>query len=206
MANIKVSASLKSVKDNLEKGMSEMNKTLGLQIFRALTLIEKKIKDNIKKAGLQRRTGRLLNVWGENKTVDVSGNTATGTISSKGVPYAAIHEFGGKIRSQGKKLSIPLSPNRRADGAPKITLKELFGGLGSRVFITKNGVVMLATQAKKNKFTKMTPMFVFKDEVTIPARPYIRPAIEESKNIILKNFGLFIASAFSKSSGSESDG
>jgi len=143
-----------------------------------------------------------MNTWGENKKVIEGTDTVTGEMSSAGVPYAAIHEFGGTIKAKGKALAIPLPENRKSDGSPKITIRELFGGLGSKVFTTPGGVVMLAS-SKGKKFTKLTPMFVFKKSVDIKARPYIRPALAASKDTILKNFGLFIAAAFSNKGGSE---
>ena len=201
---IKVETDVELTIEQIRENLAAYKKMLSFQIFRALTVVEAEIKRQLRgPSGLHRRTGRLMNTWGETKKVTESGDTVTGSMSSAGVPYAAIHEFGGTIKPKGKALAIPLPSNRRADGTPKITIQELFGGLGSRVFTTKNGVVMLATAGKnKSKFAQLTPMFVFKKSVTIPARPYIRPALAATQDVILKNFGLFLNATFAPKKGS----
>lgn len=206
MAEIKITTNAQETIDKLREDVAAYKRLLSFQIFRALTVVEAEIKRQLRgPSGLKRRTGRLLNTWGETKKVTETPNSVTGELSSAGVPYAAIHEFGGRITAKGRALAIPLPENRRADGSPKITIQELFGGLGSRVFTSKSGVVMLASAAgrKNSKFTKLTPMFVFKKSVDIPARPYIRPALAASKEVILKNFGLFLSATFAPKKGSE---
>lgn len=206
MADIKITTDAQETIDQLKDNVEAYKKLLSFQIFRALTVLEKQIKHQLRgPSGLKRRTSRLLNTWGEAKKITDAGNTVVGEMSSAGVPYAAIHEFGGTIVAKGKALAIPLEENRRPDGSPKITIQELFGGLGSKVFTTKGGVVMLASAAGKKggKYTKLTPMFVFKKSVTIPAHPYVRPALAASKEVILKNFGLFLSATFAPKKGSE---
>ncbi len=197
---IKIETNATETLEQLRDSVNAFKKLLSFQIFRALTVIEGNIKNQLRgPSGLKRRTGRLLNTWGENKKITESGNTVIGEMSSAGVPYAAIHEFGGTITAKGKALTIPLSSNQRADGSPKVTIQELFATKG-RAFTTKNGVVMQVSG--KGKAAKLTPMFVFRKSVTIPARPYVRPALAASQETILKNFGLFISATFAKK-GSE---
>lgn len=200
MANIKITTDAQETIDGLTYSISQYKQLLSLQVFRALTVVEAAIKNQLRgPSGLRRRTGRLMNTWGENKKIIESGNSVTGELSSAGVPYAAIHEYGGTITAKGKALTIPTEENRRPDGSPKITIRELFGGLRSKVFTTKGGVVMLAPGGKGSK---LTPMFIFKKSVTIPARPYIRPALAASQETIIKNFGLFLSAAFAPKKGS----
>lgn len=197
---IKIETNAKETLEQLRESVESYKKLLSFQIFRALTVIEANIKNQLRgPSGLKRRTGRLLNTWGETKKIEESGNSITGSMSSAGVPYAAIHEFGGTIVAKGKALAIPLPENQRADGSPKITIQQLFANKAN-VFTTKSGVVMQTSGKGKN--AKMTPMFVFKKSVTIPARPYVRPALAASQETILKNFGLFISATFAKK-GSE---
>lgn len=193
MANIKIETDAQKTINQLQDGIAAYKKLLSFQVFRALTILEAEIKRQLRgPSGLRRRTGRLLNTWGENKKVVESGNSVIGQLSSAGVPYAAIHEFGGTINAKGKKLTFPTEENQRADGSPKVTLQEVFASKSH--YITKSGVLMMLTGKK----AQPKPMFIFRDSVTIPARPYVRPALAAAQPVILKNFGLFLSAAFSK--------
>lgn len=180
-------ATIASLIDNVDY----YRKNLKLQIFRALTVLEVAIKQNIRsKSGLHVRTGRLLN--SVTKKIDDSGDTITGEVGTEGVPYASIHEFGGTIKPKNAKaLTIPLDGNRRNDGSPIITISEVFNT--KKAFVTRNGVVLL-----KNGKTSVQPMFVFKKSVDIPARPYMAPALAAKKDQILKDFGLFLVASFTQ--------
>lgn len=186
---IKIDVDAQRTIDNLREELKEYKKNLSFQIFRALSLVEKEIKVQIKKAGLQRRTGRLMNAWGSNKTITEKGNEVIGEMTSEGVPYAAIHEYGGTITPKSaKNLTIPTDNNRRADGSAIMTAKELFSSGKSFV---RNGTAFM-TESKG----KIVPMFLLRKSVKIPARPYIRPALAATKDDILKNFGLFLSATF----------
>jgi phage gpG-like protein len=199
MAKITIETDAELTIKQMQDNLAEFKKLLSLQVFRALTVVEAAIKKQLRgPSGLKRRTGRLFNTWGENKKVIETGTSVEGELSSAGVPYAAIHEYGGVIKPvNSENLAIPLPGNRRADGSPKVTLQQLFGSMKAQVFTTKNGVVMLSN-GKKSKTAKLTPMYVFKKSVTIPARPYIRPALAATQETILKNFGVFISATFGK--------
>lgn len=176
--------------DNMLVGLREVKQGLKLQMFRALTILEAAIKDNIRsKSGLKVRTGRLLN--SVKKEIVEEGDTLYGEVGTEGVPYAGIHEFGGTITPKNaQNLTIPTSRNRRADGSPRMSIRDVFAT--KKAFIAK-GIVFL----KKSK-DDIEPMFILKKSVTIPARPYIQPALAAKKEQILKDFGLFLVAAFEK--------
>ena len=197
----KIDISSTDILKKIQDGLEVYQKTMSFQVFRALTLLEAQIKQNIRRdSGLHVRTGALLNsVY---KKVVLQGNTVIGEVGTQGIPYARIHEFGGTILPVNKKfLAIPSEENRRPDGTPKITTQELMGGLGKSFIM--NNVIFLATAAggSKSKYTKLTPMFYLKKSVTIPKRPYMQPAIAAKQDEILKNFGLFISASFGNKEG-----
>jgi HK97 gp10 family phage protein len=80
--------------------------------------------------------------------------------------YAAIHEFGGTITAKnGKYLAIPVgsykgSPNDH----PDLKLRKTGGG------------TLLMVDAAG------TAQYVLKSSVTIPAQPYLRPAMDEHRD------------------------
>lgn len=83
--------------------------------------------------------------------------------------YAAIHEFGGVIKPKsGKYLAIPVSADAKVVMSPWSFEDELhfisrpFGGL----LMDREGVVH----------------FILRTSVTIPAHPYLRPALDENED------------------------
>ncbi len=100
--------------------------------------------------------------------------------------YAAIQELGGIIKpTKAKALAIPVHPEAvrwtEKGGEPKD-----FPGL---VMIKrKNGAPLLVRIKDKGKKQRFDIMFVLLKSVQIPARPYIRPAVYENKEKIMKIF------------------
>jgi phage gpG-like protein len=94
--------------------------------------------------------------------------TSAQTLIGTNLVYAALHEYGGIVTPKNAKyLAIPVngatgSPRDRAD------LKLIKARSGSLVLVDESGV-----------------QFVLKDSVTIPARPYLRPAMDENVEKIL---------------------
>lgn len=91
------------ITDNIKEVVSSLNnkadvvqKGTVIEMWRAMSLLEVAIKQNIRvRSGLKVRTGTLLNSI--QKHVTENGNSVTGTIGPENVPYAAIHEYGGTI-------------------------------------------------------------------------------------------------------------
>lgn len=90
----------KEVADELRAQLQAMRKDLKRQVFRALSLLEAEILQNLRKnSGLHVRSGALLNSIGASKQItEGEDGSIEGQIGSQGVPYARIHEFGGKTR------------------------------------------------------------------------------------------------------------
>lgn len=191
---ISVESNQKAVTDLLMQQLADVQKNLQKEVFKAMTLLERQIVDNIRKnAGLQVRTGKLMNSIGASKKVTIeSDGSVTGEIGPQGVPYAAIHEYGGTIvpKTAGA-LTIPTSENRRPDGLPRVPTNRL----SSRAF-ARNGILFDVDGTGNSQ--RLTPMFILKDSVTIPARPYLAPALAAKREEILKEFGVFLAMSFSK--------
>lgn len=84
----------------LEASLQVYGKGLALQVFRALTLLEAEILQNLRsRSGLHVRSGALINSVAASKKITNDGHgNVTGEIGSVGVPYARIHEFGGTTR------------------------------------------------------------------------------------------------------------
>lgn len=115
------------------------------------------------KSGLKVRTGRLRN------SIVAIPNYSRGSVSfGVGVVYGKIHELGGIVKPKNAKyLWIPTQANRTRAGVAKLLPKDVVG----QGFVRKNVFFM-----KDGKGIR--PMFVLKTEVKLPARYYMRDAVE----------------------------
>ena len=100
------------------------------------------------------------------------------------VVYAAIQEFGGTIRpNYGKSLAVPIHPDAKAAIIPKGgSIRSVFPDL---VLIKRKSGAPLLVRMKGKQFDIM---YVLMKSVTIPAHPYLRPAVYNHKDDIGKIF------------------
>jgi hypothetical protein len=196
--NIKIELDDLAVQE-LRNDLKSAQKKIKEQVFRALTLLEAAILRNIRD-NFNVMSGRMLGSVGKSKKVrEESDGVIVGEIGLKGVPYAAIKEFGGIIKPKNAlALTIPTEENMRRDGQAKLTAQEIMKS--GRGFIRDGIMFQKKFKVGKGKSTKeeITPMFILKKSVVIPAKPFIRPAIAQTQDQILKNFGLFLAASFVK--------
>lgn len=78
---------------------------------------------------------------------------------------ADVQQFGATIRAKGKKLSIPVSKEAKRAGGAKNFPRKLFPLTGPKATV-------LAERTGK-RVKKLVVHYVLKDEVTIPARPFV---------------------------------
>ena len=91
-----ITDNIKEVVGQLTNQADVIKKGTALEMWRAMSILEAAIKQNVRmRSGLRVRTGTLLNSI--QKHVVDNGTTVTGTIGPENVPYASIHEFGGTI-------------------------------------------------------------------------------------------------------------
>lgn len=102
------------------------------------------------------------------ETVEKSPERATVKIGTN-LEYAAIHEFGGTIYPKnGKFLAVPISAEARQFVEPKNYPGKLHAVMGSAT----SGVLL--DDDNDAQFALVT-------SVTIPARPYLRPAFDTQR-------------------------
>ena len=93
------------------------------------------------------------------------GNTTTGVWGSTDVGYALIHELGGTIvPKRAKFLTVPVTDSARRAGSPR-------NMSGLRYAKSKGGQPVLVDKAGRLQY-------LLRKSVTIPARPYLRPAAD----------------------------
>jgi phage gpG-like protein len=124
------------------------------------------------------------------KSVDVRLSAGGG--AGRGmVKYAAIHEYGGTITAKRSKyLAIPIHPSlKTAAGIAKVPGPRSVPGL---FFITsKKGNHLLVKSVGKN----IEPWYLLRKSVSIPARPYMQPALEHIADKATEVLSLTITAA-----------
>jgi len=107
--------------------------------------------------------------------------SAFGSKSSNVLRYAAVHEYGsdGPIRPKPprKLLTIPLKASLTPSGVPRWTALEAKERFPLGTFWRKTDSGSLILFGKKAR--SIVPLFVGVKQVTIPARPYLRPAVDD---------------------------
>ena len=110
------------------------------------------------------------------------------------VVYAAIQEFGGTIVPENAgALAVPIHPDAKAALIPQGgSIRNVFPDL---VMIKRKSGAPLLVRVKGNQFDIM---YVLLKRVTIPAHPFLRPAVLNNKQNIVAIF----AKAFKNTSAS----
>lgn len=97
------------------------------------------------------------------------------------VKYAKIQEYGGTIRAKNvKALTIPLNPLAAKMRANVETLKSIPNLQFRKLFGKNIGLLVTATKSGRGK-RHGRPMFLLRRSVTLPARPFIRPAARNTE-------------------------
>lgn len=134
------------------------------------------------------QTGRLRNSIAVQKVGSLRRHVGTN------VPYGKIQEFGGTITARGGALAVPIGPQGQK------ALRDSGGNIRSLNLWTlkRKGKPPLLVQINHKRLGRnkggatydghMTPLFVLKKSVTLPARPWARPALALSRPAMGRSF------------------
>lgn len=93
---------------------------------------------------------------------------------SNGLPYVAIHQFGGTIEAKRSKyLTIPLKAMKTASGVVKMTIGQAIAARKTFFKKSKAGNLILFENRPKTdggKARRPVPLFVLKKSVVVPKR------------------------------------
>lgn len=153
---------------------------------KAEALAVQNAKKQFKGRNSRRLTGRLINSIFSSFETNLFGRKIVGFLGTKGIPYGAIHEFGGKITpKKAKHLWV------RMDAANKgrfknITPTEFVNQMGRaggssalRFRIAKFGGAKFAFVVNP-RGGNIQKLFNLVKEVNMPERPYLTPAAEDA--------------------------
>lgn len=128
-------------------------------------------KQNVKDQGLIRTRHLSRSLHTE---VSMQGSSVAEAFTGTDVEYGPIHEFGGTIKPKANKyLAIPVGTYKDSPrNHPKLKLRKTASG--TLVLVSPNGQVQ----------------YVLKASVTIPARPYLRPAFDNKRQEAIDETGI----------------
>ncbi|MDD5486112.1 MAG: phage virion morphogenesis protein [Dehalococcoidales bacterium] len=166
--------------DNLNRTRPVLRQERKTAVTRASVYLMNYVQRN-KLSGqvLKRRTGRLASSMGYK--VEESGDSFSGRVGSP-VEYAAIHETGGTIRAtRTRYLTIPMPAALTPAG---VVRKPARRWLNTFVRTVKGNKYIFSKEGGR-----AVPIFLLKQTVKIPKRPYIAPSVAEVKDKIIEMVG-----------------
>lgn len=173
----------KAVMEKLRKAVDPSK--LADAVEAGIRVVEGNAVVNIEKKLSKKTTGGLA----ANRSVEVKNESGkvVGTLTFHS-NHARLHELGGVIKPVSAKfLAIPLTDGARKAQSPRNYPDKLHfaGGGGGGVLLDSNGAAIYA----------------LKTAVTMPARPFLRPAIDEHQDEIEQAMGAALKKAIEEAAG-----
>ena len=144
------------------------------QLLDAMLKTETAMKRNIRTT-LRRRSGALEESISHEALEETSAGLS-GRVGSN-MEYAEIQERGGEIHAKNaKNLTIPLEAFMTGRGIAKGSARDLIASPGDYGY---DGTFFSRGVLLGKRGDEVEPLFVLKPSVTLPARPYAQPALDE---------------------------
>lgn len=110
-------------------------------------------------------------------------------VAGQKLRYARIQEYGGTIKpKKAKFLAIPLNAVKTAAGVARFSPREAAAAGYPHTFV-RSGVLF------GKQGDQVVPLFALRRSVTLPARPYMRPALEAMRPKIEEGIRAAVAAA-----------
>jgi hypothetical protein len=182
---------LKQLQKYIAKTRSTILRAHAESVLKVVTRAEAFAKRNATKEFIGRNgrklSGRLLNsIFSGFDTINKTQSMPKGFIGTRGIPYGRIHELGGTIVPKKAKYLWIKQHGGKADRFRRLTPSEFVSRMQKKdrrfkILGKKNGKGKVAIfQALRKK--DYTVLFALAKRVDMPARPYLKPAVEEAVN------------------------
>jgi hypothetical protein len=138
--------------------------------------LAREVKKEYDTAGLNARSGALKASIQSGGATD-SGASVTGKVLiGQGLPYATAQEYGATIVPvNGQYLAIPLDAAKTPSGVARFAPRDAVANGYDRTFI-ENGIIFGSKWNGGHGRNDFVPLFKLVRSVTLPARPFARPA------------------------------
>jgi hypothetical protein len=176
----KLDAAIREIRGSLS--LARFNKALvpALDDY-ALLDLDPRVQENLAGTILNRRTGNLAARTRVTKAT-VTATQARISIQTNGIPYGLIHETGGTIVPKTKQfLTIPLPGALTPSGVLRKSAGELQQNPSpfDTTFIHDGTII-------GDRNGRLTPLFILRKKVEIPARRWASSAVDSTINLLLK--------------------
>jgi phage gpG-like protein len=174
---------LANVSDSVTRGRIE-----AMLIFLAEAEANAKRQAIINFSGRNNRklSGRLLNSIYTGLKQKSDNEMPVGILGTRGIPYARIHEYGGKIYPKKAKHLWLKQWGGDADQFRRMTPREFIAAKQTdpkhfKMFRSKRGNLIAAYEFMKGRSDpEIVPLFVLKDSVEMPERSFLRVGINKA--------------------------
>jgi len=143
-------------------------------------------------------SGRLLNsIYSGFDSFKAGQSLPRGFIGTRGIPYGRIHEEGGTIVPKKAQWLWIKQHGGKADNFRRLTPREFVQKMKSkdrRFKILGKGTPGKVAIFQALKGGDMVKLFALAKSATIPARPYLQPAVDQA----VKDFGSIAKDHFRK--------
>ena len=144
-----------------------------------LFILQADVKRRLSGESLRVRSGILRRSIG----TEIREDGAEGRVGPQGIPYGRIHELGGEVRPvRARYLTIPLDAAKTPAGVARGRATDFKNTFFRR---SAAGNLILFMQQGKG----IVPLFVLKQRVRIPARPYLAPVMVARQGEIAETLG-----------------
>ena len=169
------------------------NKAIHKGLLKASSTVLSRLVSNVSGIILKRRTGNLAKSMGyrisEGKNGALESQIGSGaTLQTNRMIYANILEEGGIIRPKvAKMLAIPIGKALTPSGVARFRPRQITSSGYAHSFIkrSKAGNLILFGTNKRGAKISITPLFLLKDKVTIPAFRYMAQTVEQTQGQVV---------------------
>ncbi len=162
---------------NVRRADADVMKKIARGTARAADIINGALKRFSSSDLLHARTGMLAKAW----SVQPDGTDPFTFRITNFTPYAAILNRGGEIKASKTALAIPVFDALTDRGVARWPgPREAEAALGTKLFVWKSkagNAFLAATIARR-----VSPLFLLRGQVTIPARHYVEAAVEDARD------------------------
>ena len=199
--------------DYVRSAKTAVEKAALITQLRMSVEIEKEAKDNFRKkfghtGSGYILTGAMLNAIYSDLDFRSKGKLPDIIAGTRGIPYGAIHEFGGTIKPKNANHLWVKNYSHGINRFKRMTPTEFMDAKKSqprnfKIFRNPRTGKLIAAyvegirrKIQTTQTSKVVTLFSLKDEVKIPERPYIRPAVNKVLTRSLVLFGKTLEQTF----------
>lgn len=139
-------------------------------------------REHFEESGLHVRSGDFRNSFAVMPVEEDEHGIRGGMLVGQKLPYPKAHEFGAEIiPKKAQMLAIPMEEVLTASGVPRFAPRDAEAAGYDHVFFSPVGSQLMMFGVKNGQ---LFPLFLMVPQVTIPARPTVKPTFDANRQYI----------------------